>query len=330
MTTTPDSTVAELAAHVREGLAAPQKFLSSRWFYDDEGSRLFQEIMALPAYYLTRTEHALLDGRAAELVAHIAPDARPVDLIELGSGDGAKTVTLLEALHRAHPACVFHPMDISRHALDELTARVARRVPGLAVAPVCGDYFQAWPATTDDHRQVAMFLGSNLGNFDGVGAGELLTRIRAHLRPGDALLLGVDLVKDPAVVLAAYNDPQGVTARFNLNVLRRLNRELGMDFDLSQFRHFATYSPLDGAARSFLVSARAQTVTSAALGAQFRFRAGETIYTEQSQKYSRSTLTELAGRAGFAIDAFVTDAREWYALVVCTARSVPAVATGAL
>jgi L-histidine N-alpha-methyltransferase len=310
----------DLASHVREGLTAPQKFLSSLWFYDDEGSRLFQQIMALPEYYLTRTEHELLDQRADELVGLIAPDARPVDLIELGSGDGAKTVTLLDALHRAHPACVFHPMDISGHALDALVERVGQRVPALTVAPVCGDYFQAWPATTSAHRQVAMLLGSNLGNFDGGGAGALLCRIRAQLRPGDALILGVDLIKDPAIILLAYNDPQGVTARFNLNVLRRLNRELGMDFDLSHFRHYPTYSPLDGAARSFLVSTRAQTVTSAALGQSFGFEAGEVIYTEQSQKYSRATIDHLAAASGFAIDAFVTDPRGWYALVVCAVR----------
>ncbi|MEZ4403709.1 MAG: L-histidine N(alpha)-methyltransferase [Kofleriaceae bacterium] len=310
---------ADLASHVRAGLTAPHKFLSSLWFYDDEGSRLFQEIMALPAYYLTRLEHQLLDERAPELVRLIAPDPRPVDLIELGSGDGAKTVTLLAAVHGAHPDVVFHPMDISRHALDELVARVGARVPGLPIAPVCGDYFEAWPATTATHRQVALFLGSNLGNFDGAGAEALLRRIRARLRPGDGLMLGVDLIKDPAVILAAYNDPQGVTARFNLNVLRRLNRELGMDFDLARFRHYPTYSPLDGAARSFLVSTRAQVVTSTVLERSFSFAAGETIYTEQSQKYSRPMIEDLAAATGFAVDAFVTDANAWYALIMCTA-----------
>lgn len=318
-TTMPPPRSTDLATHVREGLSAPQKFLSSLWFYDDEGSRLFQEIMGLPEYYLTRTEHELLDQRADELVGLIAPDARAVDVIELGSGDGAKTVTLLAALHRAHPACVFHPMDISSHALDELTTRVAARIPELAVAPVCGDYFAAWPATQPSHRQVAMFLGSNLGNFDGAGAGALLCRIRAQLRPGDALVLGVDLIKDPAIILSAYNDPQGVTARFNLNVLRRLNRELGMDFDLTTFRHYPTYSPLDGVARSFLVSTRAQTVTSTVLDAAFHFTAGEAIYTEQSQKYSRASIERLTRASGFAVEAFVTDPREWYALAVCSA-----------
>ncbi|MBK9032979.1 MAG: L-histidine N(alpha)-methyltransferase [Myxococcales bacterium] len=313
----------DLATHVLEGLSAPQKFLSSLWFYDDEGSRLFQEIMALPEYYLTRLEHQLLDERADELVGLIASEPRPIDLLELGSGDGAKTVTLLAALHRAHPACVFHPMDISRHALDELVSRVNARVPELAVAPVCGDYFLAWPETTPDHRQVAMFLGSNLGNFDGAGAEALLGRIRGRLRGGDLLVLGVDLIKDPAVILSAYNDPQGVTARFNLNVLRRLNRELDMDFDLTTFRHYPTYSPLDGAARSFLISTRAQVITSRVLGRSFELGAGEAIYTEQSQKYSRASIERLAAATGFAVKAFVTDPREWYALVVCRTVAGP-------
>jgi L-histidine Nalpha-methyltransferase len=305
-----------LARAVVEGFRAPQKTLSSAWFYDDEGSRLFQEIMALDAYYLTRTEHGILRSRGDELARRIAPDARPVDLIELGSGDGEKTLSICEALARRGADCVFRPMDISPHALEQLSQRFAEHLPGFPVQPLCGDYFLNWPATAPGRRQVAMFLGSNLGNQTRDGAIALLRRMRAHLRPGDALVLGLDLEKDPHVIRAAYDDPDGVTARFNLNLLVRLNRELGMDFDLDQFSHYATYSPLDGAARSFLVSRRRQIVHSRRLGCDFAFQAGETIYTEQSQKYSQGMIDAMARESGFDVQCHFTDEQGWYTVVV--------------
>lgn len=305
-----------LARAVVEGLSAPQKTLSSAWFYDDEGSRLFQEIMALDAYYLTRTEHAILRSRGDELARRIAPDACPVDLIELGSGDGEKTLAICEALARRGADCVFKPMDISPHALEALSRRFAEHLPGFPVQRLCGDYFLNWPATAPGRRQVAMFLGSNLGNQTHEGAIALLRRMREHLRTGDALVLGLDLKKDPHVIRAAYDDPEGVTARFNLNLLVRLNRELGMDFDLDQFSHYATYSPLDGAARSFLVSRQRQIVRSRRLACDFAFQAGETIYTEQSQKYSQGMIDTLARGSGFDVQCHFTDERGWYTVVV--------------
>lgn len=308
----------DLASHVREGLASPQKFLSSQWFYDDEGSRLFQEITRLPEYYLARTEHALLAERAGELVNLLAPE-QAINLIELGSGDGTKVIALLRALYQAHPSSLFSPMDVSAQMLNELAKTVAAEVPGLLVSQTHGDYLSMWPSNPRQQRQAVMLLGSNLGNFDAAGATAFLCQIRAQLRPGDALLLGVDFVKAPELILAAYNDTQGVTARFNLNLLRRLNRELGMDFDLTSFRHYPCYSPLDGTARSFLVSTRSQVITSTALGSSFAFAEGETIYTEQSQKYSRASLELLTTPAGFSIDTFITDSRDWYGLVLCRA-----------
>lgn len=316
-----DPTDPDLASHVLEGLSAQPKALSSKWFYDDEGSRLFQRIMELPSYYLTRVERALLQTRTGELVELIRQGDRPVDLVELGSGDGSKTLILLRALAASCPDCTYHPMDISQHALDELTTRLAGEVPGMRIEPVCGDYFHAWPEVTSDHRQVAMFLGSNLGNFDRDGATDLLRRIRAQLRPGDALILGLDLMKDPAVVLRAYDDPEGVTARFNLNLLTRLNRELGMDFDLERFRHYATYCPLSGDAQSFLVSTTAQTVSGGVLGREFGFREGEVIHTELSRKFDRDQVVALASAAGFELAEFLTDTRAWYGLAVCEAIS---------
>lgn len=290
--TAPRPTVAEvnthpvdeaLAAHVWQGLNRSPKALSSQYFYDERGSALFQRIMELPEYYLSRAEETLLRERADELVALLAPDDRPLDLFELGCGDGSKTLRLCDALWRAGRALTYHPMDLSDHALQVLVGRFRAALPALPLAPLCGDYFETWPITRANGRQVALFLGSNLGNFTTTEAQRFLQRVRAHLRPGDGLLLGLDLVKDPHTILAAYNDRDGVTAAFNLNLLQRLNDTLDMDFDLARFRHYPSYSPLDGAARSFLVSQGRQTVRSRRLGWAFVFEDGECLYTEQSQ-----------------------------------------------
>lgn len=306
----------ELARDVLAGLSAQPKQLPSKYFYDAEGSRLFQQIMRLPEYYPTRTEHALLRRRAAELVVAIAPDARPVELLELGSGDGRKTLALCRALRDAGRDLVYRPMDISAEALRALARRFARALPDLPLQPLCGDYFQTWPIPRAHRRQVALFMGSNLGNHTHDQALRFLRRVRAHLRAGDRLVLGLDLQKDPHTVLAAYNDRAGVTAAFNLNLLRRLNRELGMDFDLDRFSHYPTYDPHDGVARSYLVSRCAQVVGGGVLGRSFTFGAGEWIHTEQSQKYDADLIARLASGSGFVAEAQLVDTDCPYALVV--------------
>lgn len=310
-----------LANDVIAGLGARQKFLPSKWFYDDEGSRLFQRIMALPEYYLTRSELGILRNKSGELAKWLAPDALAVDLIELGSGDGAKTVSLCEALLRHGTQCAYYPIDVSEHALAELKQRFQVELPTLPLHPILGDYFEHWPGTLPSHRQAIMLLGSNLGNLDQEQSVQLLTRVRARLLVGDVLLLGLDLKKDPDMILAAYNDAQGVSAAFNMNLLQRLNRELEMDFDTEHFAHFATYSPLDGAVRSFLVSKRPQVVRSRTLDREFSFARGETIYTEQSQKYSLEAIEQLASVSGFEVASTVTDDLGWYTIAVLRARA---------
>ncbi|MRW90054.1 L-histidine N(alpha)-methyltransferase [Duganella sp. FT80W] len=312
---------AALARDVIAGLSAEQKFLPSKWFYDDEGSRLFQHIMALPEYYLTRTELGILHNQSGELAKWIAPDALAVDLIELGSGDGAKTVSLCEALLRQGVQCTYHPIDVSKHALTDLQRRFQAELPALPLRPIQGDYFERWPGTPPSHRQVVMLLGSNLGNLNQKQSVDLLSRVRSRLLVGDVLLLGLDLKKDPGMILAAYNDSQGVTAAFNMNLLRRLNRELEMDFDTEHFSHYASYSPLDGTARSFLVSKRRQTVRSRILDREFNFVCGETIYTEQSQKYSTEMITQLAVASGFDVANVITDDFGLYAIAILRART---------
>lgn len=322
---------AALAAHVLQGLSARQKHLSSLYFYDDEGSRLFQRIMALPEYYLTRLEHEILAQQGDALARWIAPDLqganrRAIDLIELGSGDGEKTLTLCRALQARGADLVFRPMDVAPLALAELSRRFAAQLPMLPVEPLCGDYFQAWPPVAPQRQQTVLLLGSNLGNLDYAQSVALLQRIRSQLQVGDSLLLGLDLMKDPQVIHAAYSDRQGITAAFNLNLLHRLNRELGMDFAVDQFKHYASYSPLDGAARSFLVSQRRQRVRSTHLACDFNFQAGETIYTEQSQKYSYAMIESLARDSGFAVQHHFSDERGWYTVVAWRAIAAAPIA----
>jgi len=305
-----------LAQHVLAGLGAQQKSLSSAWFYDDEGSRLFQRIMALPEYYPTRIEHELLRQRALEISRWIDPERKPLDLVELGSGDGEKTLTLCKVLHEQGVDCVYRPMDVSAHALAALSQRFEQHLPQLALAPLLGDYFEHWPQVQAGRRQVAMLLGSNLGNLDNTCAVALLRSIRERLNDGDMLILGLDLAKDPHVVRAAYDDTQGVTAAFNLNLLTRLNREVGMNFTLEHFNHYASYCPLDMVARSFLVSQRDQVVSSSVLDREFHFGAGEAIYVEQSQKYTPATINALAQASDFRVSSIITDEQRWYALAV--------------
>lgn len=301
-----------LAADVVAGLGASRKRLPSRYFYDERGSMLFQQIMQLPEYYLTRAEREILVHRGGEIARCLAEGGRGIDLVELGSGDGAKTIELCRALVELGADAAYHPIDTSAHALAELRSHFASQLPGMPVFPLRGDYFQSWPQTDRRRRQVAMFLGSNLGNLTSEESVRLLRSIRARLAPGDLLLLGVDLEKDPRVILQAYDDASQVTARFNLNLLLRLNRELGMDFDIGNFSHYATYSPLDGAARSFLVSCAEQRVHSQRLGRSFDFAEGEVVFVEQSQKYTRETIEGLARAAGFSVEGHFTDARNWY------------------
>lgn len=311
-----------LAAEVLEGLSASPKRLPSHWFYDEAGSALFERIMALPEYYLTRAERGLLARDGEALMRRLAAGAEALQLVELGSGNGAKTLLLCQAMERLGLRWSYAPIDLSAAALEELQRRFAAALPAAALAgmqPLRGDFHRLWPAHRPGCRQIALFMGSNLGNLDTAAALSLLVQLRERLLRGDCLLLGLDLQKHPKRILRAYDDGEGLTARFNLNLLQRLNRELGMDFVIEDFEHYASYSPLDGAARSFLVSRRRQSVRSLRLGREFGFEAGECIYTEQSQKYTAASAAALLGEAGFQLAETLVDADEGYAIFVGSA-----------
>lgn len=312
-----------LADEVRRGLTSHPKRLSSRFFYDDEGSRLFSEIMHLPEYYLTRSEYEILDTQKEQLLALFAADSRPFNLIELGAGDGLKTKLLLSHFVEQGAAFTYVPVDISAAALDGLTADLAQKLPALAVQPQLGDYTEALAELTDQSpdgvdapRQVVLFLGSNIGNFTPADALSFYGQISQQLRPGDLVLTGFDLQKHPAVIHAAYNDRQGLTKAFNLNLLRRLNRELAADFNLAAFDHYELYDPETGEARSYLISQIKQTVNIRALDMTVSFAYGDFIHTEISRKFSREGIEQLAAQTGFALTHWLTDCRHYFADVV--------------
>jgi len=288
---------------VLAGLDQAQKSLPCKFFYDAEGSRLFDRICELPEYYPTRTELKLLADRAGEIARLIGPHAR---LVEFGSGAGVKIRLLLDALDRP---TAYVPVDISRDHLMMATADLARDFPSLQIAPICADYTKpfALPAPAGVHPEttVGFFPGSTIGNFTPAEARGFLSRARKLLGPGSAMLIGVDLRKDESILVPAYDDAAGVTAAFNLNLLVRINRELDGDFALEQFAHEARWNAELGRIEMHLVSRSAQEVR---IGRhRFGFAAGETIHTENSHKYTLDQFRALAIEAGYRPRAAWTD-----------------------
>jgi L-histidine N-alpha-methyltransferase len=283
---------------VHEGLRRSPKALPSLYFYDARGSELFRRIMDLPEYYLTRAERRILEGEGARIAEPFAGHA--CDVVDLGAGDGAKTRILLSHLSRAGADVRYVPVDVSEGALATVLAACAEELPWLDAEGVVAEYEAGirWLARRDRGRsRLVLFLGSNVGNLDDDRANGFFQSLRDALRPGDHVLVGFDLVKDVGVLVPAYDDAQGVTAEFNLNLLRRINRELGGNFDLGAFRHFATYSPMRRAMESHLLSTKDQTVRVA--GREYHFEAWEPLHTEISRKYRLSDVSAFAAEAGF-------------------------------
>ncbi|HVM48048.1 MAG TPA: L-histidine N(alpha)-methyltransferase [Candidatus Acidoferrum sp.] len=294
---------------VLAGLAQPQKSLPCKYLYDEQGARLFEAICELPEYYPTRTETAILQRHIAEIAALIGPGA---NLVDLGSGNGQKTRLLLEHLERPAAYC---PVDVAREQLVECSARLAWEHPGLEVQPVCADYtgpFELPPQPEGSGPTTVFFPGSTIGNFEPAQARVFLRRIAALSGPSGGLLVGVDLQKAADVLNPAYNDSQGVTAQFNLNLLARVNRELQARFDLARFRHLAFYNEAAGRIEMHLVSRGPQRIP--VDGSTFSFARDETIVTEHSYKYTAGQFQQLAESAGFQVVRYWTDPRRWFSV----------------
>ena len=289
------------ASAVLHGLSRPQKTLPCRFFYDARGSELFEEITRLPEYYPTRTEAALLVAHAGEMADNV-PDGGV--LVEFGSGSSRKTEILLQQLAQLR---AYIMIDVSHSALDDARERLSARFPTLDVRPIVADFSHpvALPCDLANSHRTGFFPGSTIGNLNPVEAQRLLRVFRAVLSPGSRLIVGVDLKKDLATLLPAYNDAAGVTAAFNLNLLARINREIGPAFDLSAFRHEAIYNPRDGRIEMHLVSMKEQEVPIA--DHRFQFRRGETIHTENSYKYSVRQFQDLARAADWRPSRLWTD-----------------------
>jgi L-histidine N-alpha-methyltransferase len=315
-----------VASAVREGLTAQPKRLPPWLFYDHTGSLLFDQITELPEYYLTRTERGILSGNARAMIALAsqsnANEPRRLRISELGAGSADKTRLLLTAAVEQQGSVLYEPIDVSATALKAARKRIECEIPGVTVAPLHMDYTRGLELEPPGigERRLVLYIGSSIGNFEPVEALLLLQRVRDGLNPGDGLLLGVDLVKDEATLLAAYDDAAGVTAAFNLNILVRLNRELAANFDPEAFEHRAVWNCAQSRIEMHLVSRAAQRVHLAALDLHLDFAAGESIHTENSYKYKSGQAEAMLTEAGFAPAATWTDACGWFA--VCMGRVV--------
>ncbi|HUF36536.1 MAG TPA: L-histidine N(alpha)-methyltransferase [Gemmatimonadales bacterium] len=302
----------QMLAEVAEGLAAPQKELSPKYFYDHRGSELFEEITRLPEYYPTRTERGILEAWMPPLVARLGTRT----LVELGAGSAEKSRVILDAMRAAGTGELYVPIDVSATFLSRTAGRLRREYPGLAVEPAVADISDALNLPRRMPRPALFaFLGGTIGNFYPGDAIRLLARVREAMEPGDRFLMGADLRKDPALIEAAYNDTRGVTAEFNRNMLRVLNHELGADFDPDAFEHRAFYAPETHRIEMHLASARPQVVHVPGIGA-VPFARGETLRTEISCKHDRQSIAELFHPAGLRIESWRTDPAGLFALVV--------------
>lgn len=301
--------LSQFAIDVRDGLTHFPKSISSKYFYDAAGDKLFQGIMELDEYYLTRSEFEIFDTHKEKIRSLISPDHKKFRLVELGAGDGTKTKVLLEHFLKVHSEFTYSPIDISGDVLEHLQTSLKAELPHVNVEPIQGDYFKALKELSYAHdcKEVVLFLGSNIGNFKKDSGIAFLKHIGDYLEAGDILLTGFDLMKDPAKILAAYGDRKGITRDFNLNLLKRMNDELGANFDLSTFQHFPTYDPITGETKSHLISTVDQEVYFEALDQTFHFNEWEAIHTEVSQKYSYKMIEEFAEKSGFRILENLTD-----------------------
>jgi L-histidine Nalpha-methyltransferase len=294
------------------GLMGSPKTLPSWLFYDEQGDKLFQEIMALPEYYITRCEYEILHSYKDDLLNYFNHSIKQFQLIELGAGDALKTELLLRHFLSRGVQFVYTPVDISSAVLDQLQTRLHKKLPDLVINPVHANNNDAIESLNSRQKKIVFFLGANIGNYTKMEASAFLQALSLSFSERDFALIGFDLKKDPHVIERAYNDSQGITRAFNLNLLHRLNRELGANFDVNNFIHYPYYDPQTGAARSYLVSTKDQEVNIRTLQRVIKFQAWESIRTEVSQKYDLLMIEKLVSEAGLEIVDLFFDADHYF------------------
>lgn len=296
---------------ILKGLNSQPKQLSSKYFYDEKGSEIFQEIMQMKSYYLPSCETEILTEKSQEIIS-LLPNTT-YDVVELGAGDGTKTAIFLDALLKSEKKVNYLPLDISPEILQVNQKLLIKKFPELNIVPIAGDYFETLEKIKPrKNLKIVLFLGSNIGNYEGEKAVEFLQFVRQYLGEGDLFLLGADLKKHPQTILKAYDDPEGITKRFNLNLLHRINRELEGNFIPENFDHYASYDPLSGTTKSFLISKVKQNVQVTAKAITFEIN--EPVHMEISQKYNLSDLVQLREKAGFETDHHFTDSKGYFSI----------------
>ncbi|MNJ90900.1 Histidine-specific methyltransferase EgtD [compost metagenome] len=299
---------------VLSGLSQTPKQIPSKYFYDKRGDELFVEIMNMPEYYLTRSEMEIFQKQSRDIISSFdVQKGEEIEVVELGAGDGTKTIHLLYELIRSRITFKYIPIDISSNALDGLEHRMKEEIPGLAIDSLHGDYFQMLhDLKKSPNRKIILFLGSSIGNMSDEEATLFIASLSKNLNKGDKIVLGVDLIKEKSVVLPAYDDAAGITRDFNLNLLERMNRELGADFDLDAFVHDPEYHESEGIAKSFLKSTKKQVVAIKSIGKQFVFDENERIHTEISRKYNDQILGKIIDQSPLSVQQCFTDQKNWF------------------
>jgi len=307
--------IEQFVKDVQQGLSGDQKSLPSKYFYDERGDYLFKKIMDLPEYYLTRAELEIFQHQTKRIIKYLELNQNTYfELVELGAGDGIKTKELLKELLKNNYKFDYIPVDISQNALDQLDLSLKVELPDLTVNKKQGDYFKILESLKDTHHpKVILFLGSNVGNMTDEQAADFIYQLGSNLQVNDRLFLGVDLIKDEAIVLPAYNDKEGITRDFNLNLLHRINKELGGDFCLKSFEHTPYYKKEEGIAKSFLTSTKVQSVKINRTGDVYHFKKGERIDTEISRKYDDEIIKEILVHTDFEIDHKLMDSKGYFA-----------------
>ncbi len=301
------------ALDVLVGLSSQPKGLSSKYFYDERGSELFRQICLLPEYYLTERELEIIEDHQDIIGAYVGQ--KPLNVVELGAGFSQKSILLLENLSRSGLALQYVPIDISQSVMAALVSSLEELLPQLEVNGLVTDYFNGlkWLNHRYQRRNLVLFLGSSIGNFTHKDACFFLRNLWNCLNHDDVVMIGFDMKKDIDLLLHAYNDSEGLTKEFNLNLLHRINRELGGNFDVGNFRHFGTYNVFSGAMESYLISLKRQTVFIEAIGRSFAFDFWEPVHTEYSYKYLASDIEQLAAETGFAVLRHIYDSKGYFA-----------------